>query len=109
MGVYSHLSPSYEVRWNMPIFRKRPVEVEAWQWMGSSVEGWETFCSRIGLPAGQQTAAIPTLEGEMRVADGDYIIRGVCGEYYPCKAHIFEMTYEPVEPSVTLDVGVVSY
>jgi hypothetical protein len=39
---------------------------------------------------------IPTLEGEMIASIGDYIIRGVQGEYYPCKPDIFEMTYEAV-------------
>ena len=39
---------------------------------------------------------IKTLEGEMHVSPGDYVIRGVEGEYYPCKPDIFEKTYEPV-------------
>ena len=38
---------------------------------------------------------IPTLEGEMTASDGDYIIKGVQGEFYPCKPDIFEKTYEP--------------
>lgn len=40
---------------------------------------------------------IPTLEGEMKARVGDWIIRGVNGEYYPCKKDIFEKTYEPVK------------
>ena len=40
---------------------------------------------------------IPTLEGNHLACVGDYIIRGVAGEYYPCKPDIFEKTYEPVE------------
>ena len=40
---------------------------------------------------------IKTLEGEMLVGKGDYVIRGVNGEYYPCKSDIFEKTYEAVE------------
>jgi hypothetical protein len=39
---------------------------------------------------------IATLEGEMVASEGDYIICGVQGEYYPCKPNIFEATYEPV-------------
>jgi|JI9StandDraft_1071089.scaffolds.fasta_scaffold1156945_2 hypothetical protein len=39
---------------------------------------------------------IPTLEGEMRADPGDWIIKGVQGEFYPCKPDIFEATYEPV-------------
>jgi hypothetical protein len=43
---------------------------------------------------------IHTLEGAMTASVGDWIIRGVKGEFYPCKPDIFEATYEPVEPSV---------
>ena len=42
--------------------------------------------------------AIDTLEGEMHADPGDWIIRGVQGEFYPCKPDIFEATYEPVPP-----------
>lgn len=45
--------------------------------------------SRIGL-------IIPTLEGDHLAIEGDYVIRGVKGEFYPCKPDIFEATYEPV-------------
>lgn len=38
---------------------------------------------------------IKTLEGELKVSDGDYIIKGIKGEFYPCKPDIFEETYEP--------------
>jgi hypothetical protein len=48
---------------------------------------------------GKQCIKIPTLEGEMTALIGDYIIRGVKGEYYPCKPDIFEMTYESVDTS----------
>ena len=40
---------------------------------------------------------IPTLEGRMKVSDGDYVIKGVQGEFYPCKPDIFEATYEEVK------------
>jgi hypothetical protein len=40
---------------------------------------------------------IPTLEGDMKVSFGDYIIKGVKGEFYPCKPDIFEMTYEKTD------------
>ena len=40
---------------------------------------------------------VKTLEGHMKVSDGDYIIKGVQGEYYPCKLDIFEQTYEAVK------------
>jgi hypothetical protein len=40
---------------------------------------------------------IDTLEGDMQAAIGDYIIKGVAGEFYPCKPKIFELTYETAE------------
>lgn len=46
---------------------------------------------------GVLTLVIPTLEGAMLANEGDWIIRGVKGELYPCKSDIFELTYEPVE------------
>lgn len=60
-------------------FRKRPVEVEAWQYQG---EG---------------PLSIDTLEGVMTASPGDWIITGVQGEQYPCRPDIFELTYEEVE------------
>jgi hypothetical protein len=73
-------------------YRKKPVVIEATQWMRhgdhpivetispDSLNGW-----------------IQTLEGGHIVSPGDYIITGVKGEHYPCKPDIFTMTYEPVE------------
>jgi hypothetical protein len=46
---------------------------------------------------------IDTLEGGHNVCPGDFIIKGVKGEFYPCKPDIFEMTYEPVEPRAEVD------
>jgi len=45
---------------------------------------------------GAGTAFIRTLEGDMEVSPGDWIITGIANERYPCKAHIFEATYEPI-------------
>lgn len=45
---------------------------------------------------GNAKLLIPTLEGVMEASEGDYIIKGVKGEFYPCKPDIFEATYEPV-------------
>jgi hypothetical protein len=106
----------------MAYFRKRPVEVEAVQLLWST---WSEMCDfapvgdgngrgvyvsdaghieagadpefsdhkisdRIGL-------TIPTLEGVMLAVEGDWVIKGVAGEFYPCKPGIFDATYEPVE------------
>lgn len=81
-------------------YRKKPVEVEALQYLGFEANGEE--CERfVGdtfethLPSTDQLV-IRTLEGEITASKGDYIIRGVQGEFYPCKPDIFAATYEPV-------------
>jgi len=81
----------------MAKYRKRPVEVEAVQWTGNNIREIESFCSG-PLTFNHETKSIiiHTLEGNMTASDGDFIIRGVHGEYYPCKPDIFEKTYEPV-------------
>lgn len=52
---------------------------------------------------GNVSCDLETLEGTMRANKGDYIIQGVKGEIYPCKADIFEMTYEKVEYTATIE------
>lgn len=87
----------------MAKFRKRPVVIEAVRWTGRDsydavaafLDGADAvFCNP--LDAGG-SVKIPTLEGTMRADIGDWIIRGVRGEFYPCRDDIFRMTYEPVE------------
>jgi hypothetical protein len=87
----------------MARFRKKPVEIEARQieapmlehleelahWCGGGV-CWGPTASPVGV-------LIDTLEGQMRADVGDWIIRGVKGELYPCKPDIFEATYDPVD------------
>ena len=77
-------------------FRKKPVVIKAWQnsdenelpaWVDSADVGRE--------PGG--VILINTLEGVMKAMPGDYIIKGVQGEVYPCKPDIFEKTYEVVQ------------
>jgi hypothetical protein len=46
---------------------------------------------------GKYSLVIHTLEGDMRADEGDWVIQGVAGEFYPCKPHIFELTYEPFD------------
>ncbi len=88
----------------MPMFRKKPVVIEAVQFLGNirhlaainkHFGAAFTFRSTSGEDFGN--AVISTLEGEMVASPGDYIIRGVKGEFYPCKPDIFATTYEPVE------------
>lgn len=103
----------------MPHFRKRPVVIEArlvptWtddrvaefvaeavalaEWCGGKshlmAEDEPAFD---GAPVVGPYLSVPTLEGEMIARSGDYIIRGVAGEFYPRKPSIFEATYEQVE------------
>jgi hypothetical protein len=103
----------------MPQFRKKPRIVEAIQLRWST---WQDLCEFLGdiispeNPGRNITAeevsdtcgevgptyialAIPTREGTMTALHGDWIIKGVEGEFYPCKPRIFDATYEAVEPA----------
>lgn len=86
----------------MAKYRKKPVVVEAVQWTGDNVEeltslGLEVDDELLSVEATAYSLLISTLEGDMKANEGDYIIKGVQGEFYPCKADIFESTYEKVE------------
>ena len=75
-------------------YRKKPVEIEAIQWTGDNISD---ICKFTGLDMDvlvrDGVLYIETLEGEMRATCGDYIIKGVKGEFYPCQPDIFEETY----------------
>jgi len=89
-------------------FRKKPVVIEAVQyarrfdwpdWFHDAVTANTVLVYGTGKFAGLDEACfcdIKTLEGTMTAQEGDWIIRGVKGELYPCKPDIFEMTYEPL-------------
>jgi hypothetical protein len=84
----------------MARYRKKPVEVEA-MLFAAPWKPLQEFCGSLQLvraSTGNHVIAglISTLEGDMRADVGDWIIRGVKGEFYPCKPDIFEATYEPV-------------
>lgn len=85
-------------------YRKKPVVIEAVQWFkdGDHPEVAPVFIHGPGDEHWRPTiptelGCIKTLEGEMRVSPGDWIITGVAGEHYPCKSEIFDATYERVE------------
>lgn len=81
----------------MAKFRKKPVGIEAVQFNGENHNEVIAFTNGNAMQRkGMQHLVIPTLEGEMRADKGDWIIKGVQGEFYPCKPDIFEKTYEPV-------------
>jgi len=80
-------------------FRKKPIVIEAFKWTGDTKpfpQEWknEVCClSHDGNYSGNPH--IHTLEGNMDITNGDWIIKGIAGEFYPCKPDIFEKTYEP--------------
>jgi hypothetical protein len=90
-------------------YRKKPVIIEAIQWVGNNPGDVEQFCEGKltydicdtayqvgkGVPV-VMNMRIETLEGIMEVSKGDYVIKDVKGEFYPCKPDIFEQTYEEV-------------
>ena len=73
--------------------RKKPVVVEAVQYTGQNKKEISAFCGG-AMFINRQGLHIRTLEGVHTAAVGDYIIKGVAGEVYPCKPSIFAQTYE---------------
>ncbi len=81
----------------MAQYRKKPVVIEAFVYWHENRPDW--FCDKVTtneIITFETHCEIKTLEGVMRGETGDYIIKGVQGEIYPCKPDIFEKTYEEV-------------
>lgn len=90
---------NYRNQNNMAQYRKKPIVITAVKYDGN-IRSLDVFpFSEIEhfIVNRDKTIRIPTLEGDMIASVGDYIIRGIKGEYYPCKPDIFEETYEIVE------------
>ena len=85
----------------MAKYRKKPVIIESIRWDGGNLSEIEEFVgSRIitsYYDNGEEFLIIKTLEGDMKAQKGDWIIKGVKGEFYPCKPDIFEQTYEKID------------
>lgn len=90
----------------MARYRKRPVEIEAIHYDGhndTEIRLWARIYDvtiathHEGDPGKGWYLLIPTLEGVMRADIGDWIIRGVKNEFYPCRDDIFSATYDPVD------------
>jgi hypothetical protein len=94
-------------------FRKKPVVIDAMQWTGENLLGiirytglnvsashfkWDEYEELVR----NEGLKIFTLEGKMSANVGDWIIKGVKGEFYPCKEDIFNMTYELDKPPAAL-------
>lgn len=82
--------------------KKQPFQIQAVQWTGDNTLEIQAFQSmNVNSNAMYWTPddeiVISTLEGDMLASKGDYIIRGIRGEFYPCKPDIFEATYQEVE------------
>ena len=85
-------------------YRKKPIVVEAWQFTDDNknqllhdLQSEQMNIQPSSSEEGKPVILIPTLEGEMTASIGDYIIKGIRGEFYPCKPDIFEKSYEAVE------------
>ena len=77
-------------------FRKKPVEIEAVRFIAANFDEIEEF---VGGAAAFQNGEliVATLEGPLHASPGDWIIKGVKGEFYPCKPDIFTLTYDEVK------------
>jgi len=86
----------------MKKYKKKPVVIEATQLIDNNFRSLDSIPLSVAgkWKTGQDEegffVAIPTLEGEMKARNNDWIIKGVKGEYYPCKPDIFNMTYDEV-------------
>lgn len=90
-------------------FRKKPVVIDALQFDGYNSDQIITFMggervaeAEVKMLSGpgrgmHEVLVIHTIEGGMTASPGDWVIRGVRGEYYPCKPDVFDQTYEPVD------------
>jgi hypothetical protein len=85
----------------MSFYTKKPVTIEAMQFTNETKDMCANFvrCNTAFNfdENGQPVLDIQTLEGVMRTRFGDYIIKGISGEFYPCKPDIFELTYDKTE------------
>jgi hypothetical protein len=77
-------------------FRKKPVVVEAVQWLPYRVGDWSEVPDGMFYDPNQDAWFCSTLEGNLKVSAKDWIVTGVMGEVYPVKPDIFEATYEPI-------------
>ena len=84
----------------MKKYRKKPVEVEAIQFTNETKDQSLNFITCSAYPIwddkGNPAIKIQTLEGWIIASFGDWIIKGVKGEFYPCKSDIFDLTYEEI-------------
>jgi hypothetical protein len=82
----------------MKTYVKKPVEIQAEQWLGTVIQYNDLLSANIINKELHEDGScdIETLEGTMKCNLNDYIIKGIKGEFYPCKPDIFELTYKLV-------------
>lgn len=83
------------------LYIKKPVVIEAIQFTRNNIDEIKEFTNNAAYdfrterrPEGKMYCTIKTLEGYITATEGDYIIKGIAGEIYPCKPDIFKRTYE---------------
>lgn len=78
-------------------FRKKPIVIEAMQWNGQNKQAILDWAAGAVTPSvSEKHLRVHTLEGALAANSGDWILKGVKNEFYPCAADIFAMTYEAV-------------
>ena len=79
-------------------YRKKPVIIKAVIWTGNNIDEVKELAKNAveHIIFVNNNLYIETLEGNMNVSVGDYVIKGIAGEFYPCKPDIFKETYETV-------------
>ena len=86
-------------------YRKKPIVVEAIQYKGGYIDfdkvqdfvGDKLIPYFYSADEGKWDIQIKTLEGRITASEGDYIVKGIIGEFYPVKPDVFDMTYEKIE------------
>lgn len=88
-------------------YRKKPIEIDAIQWTGTNLDEIMDFCvgkaKYEAMSSGGGAIVVEALESDTNyktrhaASIGDFIIKGVQGEFYPCKPNIFKLTYEEIE------------
>lgn len=95
-GLYEHMADETGLLMNTR-YTKRPVVIEAVQWRGdfSEISAFMEGSEDVIFLNEDNTLDLPTLEGTNKANLEDWIIKGVKGEFYPCKPDIFDLTYDP--------------
>lgn len=88
-------------------YRKKPAVIEAIQWLGTNFNEIQEFTrgSNQKLKVINRRIRIQSLEGAIYADELDYIIKGIKGEFYPCKPDIFVKTYDPIRDDVGIILG----